>query len=96
VSQKKDELPYLSEDFNYLCTKLNGCELATKLPNKITSSSKGFKSKLLTRGALSQQQALDTIYTEKGSADVLPWNKFRLQQVQAQLMGNIYNITMNR
>jgi hypothetical protein len=32
VSKKKTslELPYLSEDFNYLYTKLNGCEYATK------------------------------------------------------------------
>jgi hypothetical protein len=34
-----------------------------------------------TKGALSQREALDTIDPQTGSADVLPWNKFRIQQV---------------
>jgi hypothetical protein len=33
------------------------------------------------KGALSQRDALDTIDPQTGSADVLPWNKFRIQQV---------------
>jgi hypothetical protein len=33
-----------------------------------------------TKGALSQWEALDTIDPQTGSADVLPWNKFRIQQ----------------
>jgi hypothetical protein len=34
-----------------------------------------------TKGARSQREALDTIDPQTGSADVLPWNKFRIQQV---------------
>jgi hypothetical protein len=48
VPQKKTSpfLPYLSEDFNYLYTKLNSCEWSTKGPNKFTYSPKGFKDKV--------------------------------------------------
>jgi hypothetical protein len=48
VPKKEDEktLSYLSDDFNYLCTKLNGCEYATRWSTKFTYKSKGFKVKL--------------------------------------------------
>jgi hypothetical protein len=49
VSPKKKMSPYLlylSEDFNYLYTKLNGFKYAIKSPNKFTYRSKGFRAKL--------------------------------------------------
>jgi hypothetical protein len=40
------QLPHLSEDPNYLYTKLNGCQQATKWPNKSKYSPMDFKGKL--------------------------------------------------
>jgi hypothetical protein len=38
------------------------------------------------KGALSKREAPDIIYLLTGSADVIPWKKFRLQQDQAHLL----------
>jgi hypothetical protein len=38
------------------------------------------------KGALSQREAPVIIYLLTGSANVMPWNKFRFQQAQAHLL----------
>jgi hypothetical protein len=53
-----------------------------KLLDLVLSNNNNNNNRLVpTKGALSQREALDTIDPQTGSADVLPWNKFRIQQV---------------
>jgi hypothetical protein len=55
--------------------------VVTTFPSQIDNNNNNNNRLVPTKGALSQREALDTIDPQTGSADVLPWNKFQIQQV---------------